>query len=350
TIVMGRQLNFIKNKNVGYDKSYVFSVPLTQEVADHLDAVKAELKKETSISNVASSNVYNFSDIEGETGDLDWPDKTANTSTMITQVMADKELIPTMRIEFSEGQNFAGTPADSSSFIVNETAVKKMGLKQPIGQKITFHDHKGTIIGVVKDFNFKSLKEKISPLIFFTFWNYRNILYVRTTGSGAHQAIAAANAQYKKYAGDSPFGYHFLDQSFDAHYKTDQRASTLFNVFAGIAIFISCLGLFGLATYTAQVKFKEIGIRKVLGASVANIVQLISTDFIKLVLIAILVAVPVAWWAMHKWLESFAYQIHISWWIFVLAGLLASTIALLTVSFQAIKAALANPVKSLRSE
>ncbi|RYE07941.1 MAG: DoxX family membrane protein, partial [Sphingobacteriaceae bacterium] len=287
TMVMGRQLNFIKNKNLGYDKSYVFSVPLTQEVADHLDAVKAELKKETSISNVASSNVYNFTDIDGKTGDLDWPERTDNTSIMITQVMADKELIPTMRIKLLEGQNFAGTPADSSGFIVNETAVKKIGLKQPIGQQITFHDHKGTIIGVVKDFNFKSLKEKISPLIFFTFWNFRNILHVRTTGTGAQQAIAATAAQYKKYAGDSPFGYHFLDQSFEAHYKTDQRAGTLFNVFAGIAIFISCLGLFGLATYTAQVKFKEIGIRKVLGASVAGIVRLISIDFIKLVFVAI---------------------------------------------------------------
>ncbi|RYE22593.1 MAG: FtsX-like permease family protein, partial [Sphingobacteriaceae bacterium] len=350
TIVMGRQLNFIKNKDIGYNKSYVFSVPLTQEVVDHLDAVKAELKKETSISNVAASNAYNFSDIEGETGDLDWPEKTDNTSTMITQLSADKDLIPTMQIKLLQGQNFSGLPVDSSSFIINEAAVKKMGLKQPVGQQITFHDHKGTIIGVVKDFNFKSLKEKISPLIFFTFWNYRNILYVRTTGAGAQQAIAATAAQYKKYAGDSPFGYHFLDQSFDAHYKTDQRAGTLFNVFAGIAIFISCLGLFGLATYTAQVKFKEIGIRKVLGASVAGIVKLISVDFIKLVLIAILIAVPVAWWAMHKWLESFAYQTNVSWWIFALAGMLALLIALATVSFQAVKAALANPVKSLRSE
>ena len=350
TIVMGKQLTFIKNKDIGYNKSYVFSVPLTDEVANHLDAVKSELKKETSISNVASSDVYNFTDISGMTGDLDWPERSANTSTTITQVSADKDLIPTMRIKLLEGQNFSGTPADSSHFIINETAAKKMGLKNSIGQQISFHDHKGTIIGVVKDFNFQSLKEKITPLIFFTFWNNRNILYVRTTGANAQQAIAVAKAQYKKYAGDSPFGYHFLDQSFDEHYKTDQRAGTLFNVFAGIAIFISCLGLFGLATYTAQVKVKEIGIRKVLGASVGNIVKLISTDFIKLVFIAIVIAVPVAWWAMNKWLEDFAYKISISWWIFALAGMLAIIIALLTVSFQAVKAALANPVKSLRSE
>lgn len=352
TMVMGRQLSFIKSKDIGYDKSYVFSVPLTDEVAKHIGAIQSELKKEVSISSVASSDAYNFSDIRRMTSDLDFPEteNSSNSNFTITQVSADKDLIPTMQIKLLQGGNFAGLPSDSSSFIVNETAVKKMGLEQPIGQPVTFHDHKGTIIGVVKDFNFRSLKEQITPLIFFTFSHNRNILYIRTTGAGAKNAIAAVAAQYKEYAGDSPFSYHFLDQSFDEQYKTDQRADTLFNVFAGIAIFISCLGLFGLATYTARVKFKEIGIRKVLGASVASIVRLISTDFIGLVVIAILVAVPVSWLAMHKWLEGFAYQTSISWWIFVLAGMLALLIALATVSFQAIKAALANPVKSLKSE
>jgi putative ABC transport system permease protein len=350
TLVMGRQLSYIKTKDVGYNKSYVFSVPLTQELADHVDAVKAELKKEPGIVNVASSSAYDFSNIDGQTGDLDWPEKTPATNTMITQLAADRDLIPTMGIHVLEGSNFTGTPADSSNFILNETAVKKMGLKNPVGRQISLHNRKGTIIGVVKDFNFKSLKEKITPLIFFNFWNNRNILYVRTTGAKATQAIAAVGAQYKQYAGNSPFGYHFLDQTFDAQYKTDERAGVLFNVFAGIAIFISCLGLFGLATYTAQVKLKEIGIRKVLGASVGHIVKLISAGFIKLVAIAIIIAIPTAWWAMHHWLEGFAYRINISWLVFAFAALLALAIAMATVSFQAIKAALLNPVKSLRSE
>jgi ABC-type antimicrobial peptide transport system permease subunit len=202
----------------------------------------------------------------------------------------------------------------------------------------------------VQDFNFQSLKEKIAPLILFTNWNNKNILYVRTTAANAQQAIAAVGKQYKKYAGDSPFSYHFLDKTFEEQYKSEEHAGTLFNAFAGIAIFISCLGLFGLATYTAQVKTKEIGIRKVLGASVASVVQLISKDFLKLVLIAIVIAVPVAWWAMNKWLEDFAYRIDISWWIFIVAAIIASLIALLTVSFQAVRAATANPVKSLRTE
>jgi putative ABC transport system permease protein len=351
TIIMSNQMDYIKKKDLGYDKSYVFSVPLTQEVADHIDAVKTELKKQSGILNVSASDAYDLTSVGSSTGDLEWPAKPANSNIIITQLSPDKDFIPTMRMKFIEGENFDGTPADSSHYILNETAVKKMGLKQPyVGQQISFHSRKGTIIGVVHDFNFKSLKEEISPLIFFTFWNNKNILYIRTNAAGAQQAIAAAQQQYKKYGGDAPFTYNFLDKSFEAHYISDQRAGTLFNVFAAIAIFISCLGLFGLATYTAQVKTKEIGIRKVLGASVGGIVQLISKDFLKLVVIAIAIATPVAWWAMKKWLMSFAYQVHISWWIFALAGIIALLIALLTVSLQAIKAAIANPIKSLRTE
>ena len=351
TIIMSSQMNFIKNKDVGYDKSYVFSVPLTQEVMDHLDGIKPELKHQQGILNISVSDVYNFANLSSSTGDIDWGTKPANSNMMITQISADKDFIPTMKIKFAEGGNFTGTPSDSSSYILNETAVKKMSLKPPyVGQQISFHNNKGTIIGVVQDFNFQPLKDKISPLIFYTFQHYRNILYVRTTAANAQQAIASVEKQYKKYAGDIPFSYNFLDKSFEAQYKSDQRTGILFNVFAGIAIFISCLGLFGLATYTAQVKTKEIGIRKVLGASVGGIVKLISKDFLKLVIIAIIIATPIAWWAMNKWLQGFAYRVNISWWVFILAGILALLIALITVSFQSIKAAIANPVKSLRSE
>ncbi len=351
TIVMSSQLHFIKHKDLGYDKSYVFSVPLTDEIVNHIDAVKTDLKKQQGILNVAVSDVYNISDIGSSTGDLEWEGKPANSNLFITQVLIDKDFIPTMKIQFAEGGNFSGTPSDTSYYILNETAVKTMGLKPPyVGQQIGFHSWKGTIAGVVKDFNFQSLKTKISPLLFFTGrWN-PNILYIRTTADHAQQAIAAAAHQYKKYVGNAPFSYHFLDKTFDEQYKTDERAGVLFNVFAGIAIFISCLGLFGLATYTAQVKIKEIGIRKVLGASVAGIVQLLSRDFLKLIIIAIIIAIPVAWWAMNKWLQGFAYRVNLSWWVFALAGIIALLIALLTVSFQAIKAAIANPVKSLRTE
>ncbi len=350
TIIMSSQMKFIKNKDVGYDKSYVFSVPLTQEVVDHIDAVKSELQKQPGVLNVATSDAYDISNIESSSGDIDWAGKPAKGNLMITQVTADKDFIPAMKIRFIEGNNFTGMPSDSAHYILNETAVKQMGLKAPyVGQEISFHEWKGTILGVVKDFNFKSLKEKISPLLFFSRWK-GNILYIRTTAANAQRAIASAQNQYRKYAGNTPSSYNFLDKIFEAQYKSDQRAGKLFNVFAGIAIFISCLGLFGLATYTAQVKTKEIGIRKVLGASVAGIVKLISKDFLKLVIIAIVIATPIAWWAMNKWLQGFEYRINISWWVFILAGLTSVCIALLTISYQAIKAAIANPVKSLRTE
>lgn len=350
TIIMSSQMDFIRNKDLGYDKSYVFSVPLTQEVVDHMDAVKTDLKTQPGILNVAATDIYNVSNIDKSTSDIDWKGKPENSNMVIAQVSIDKDFIPAMKIQFIEGSNFTGTPADSAYYILNESAVKAMNLKAPyVGQEISFHEWKGTIIGVVKDFHFQSLKEKISPLLFFNRWK-GNILYVRTTATNAQQAIAAVAKQYKKYAGNIPFSYSFLDKNFEDQYLSDQRAGTLFNVFAGIAIFISCLGLFGLATYTAQVKTKEIGIRKTLGASVGGIVKLISKDFLKLVIIAIIIAVPVAWFAMNKWLQDFEYRTSISWWVFVLAGIAALFIALATVSFQAIKAAMANPVKSLRTE
>ena len=351
TIIMSNQMRFIKNKDLGYDKSYVFSVPLPQTAVDHLDAIKTELKKETGILNVAATDVYNISSVYSETGDLDWPGKPVNSNMLITQISSDKDLIPTMKMEMLEGDNFTGTPADSGYYILNEAAVKLMGLKAPYsGQQVSLHGNQGTILGIVKDFNFQSLKQKIAPLIFFTNWKNRNILYVRTSGTHAQQAIASVEKQYKKYAGIVPFKYNFLDKSFEAQYKSDEQSGMLFNVFAGIAILISCLGLFGLSTYTAQVKRKEIGIRKVLGASVTGIVSFISKDFVKLVALGVLIASPIAWWAMNKWLEGFAYKVNISWWVFLIAAISSLLIAMLTIIFQAMKAALANPVKAIRTE
>jgi ABC-type antimicrobial peptide transport system permease subunit len=351
TIVMSRQMNFLRNKDLGYDKNYVFSVALPGEVMQHIDAIKNELRSQPEITGVALSDAYNIADVGRASSDLNWPGKPADNNMIITQLCADKDFIPTMKIQMAEGSNFSGTPADSAHFILNETAVKKIGLAKPyIGQQIGYHQYKGTLIGIVKDFNFKSLKEKIDPLIIFTNWG-KNILTVRTNAAGAQQAIAAVEKQYKKYADiTSPFNYKFLDESFDEMYKSETRAGLLFTIFAGIAIFISCLGLFGLATYTAQVKTKEIGIRKVLGASVQSIVKLISLDFLKLVVISILIAIPIAWMAMSKWLQDFEYKANLSWWIFFVSGIISLLIAFITISFQSIKAAMANPVKSIKTE
>jgi putative ABC transport system permease protein len=194
------------------------------------------------------------------------------------------------------------------------------------------------------------MRQNIEPAIFYYAPEQMQAIYVKTTGNEAGQAIAAAQRSWKQHNADYPFDYTFLNDSFNNLYKSEEQSGLLFNVFSTIAILISCLGLFGLATYTAQVRTREIGVRKVLGASILGIIQLLAKDFVKLVLIAIGIAVPVAWYTMNRWLQDFAYRIDIQWWVFVLAGLLALAIALLTVSYQSIRAALMNPVKSLRSE
>jgi len=351
TLFMSHQMDYMKNRDLGYSKENVLMVPLNSEARNHLNAIQNNLNRNESIENVAVTNFSDFSSIDGSTGDLEWEGKPENSSLIITQVYVEKEFIPTMKIKLLEGHNFRGTPADTSSFILNETAVKQMGLQKPyLGKEITFHSKRGTIIGIAKDFNFKHLREKVSPLILFSFWNIKNQLVVRTKAGQEKKAIAALASVFEKYPGEEPFSYSFIDEQFDARYKADEQSETLFEVFAGIAIFISCLGLFGLSTYTAQTRRKEIGVRKVLGANVTTIVSLLSKDFLKLIFIAIIIATPVAWWFMQKWLEGFAYRVNLEWTFFLLAGALAIGIAFFTISFQAIKAAISNPVKSLRTE
>lgn len=350
TLVVSRQMAHMREMDLGYDKSYVFNVPLTDDVVKHIDAVKAELQNHPGIVNVALSDIYDITNVQNATGDLEWPGKPVNSNLIIAQSIIDKDFITTMGIELLEGQNLTGTATDSNLYVVNEAAVQAMGLTPPIvGTPISFHGRPGTISGVVKDFNFKPLKERIGPLLFFNWWK-GNILYVRTTTTGARSAIKAVEQQYKKYAGDAPFNYTFVDKQFEAKYLADQRAGSLFNIFAGIAIFISCLGLLGLSTYTVRQRVKEIGIRKVLGASVGNIILLLSGGSVRLVLLGVVIASPIAWWGMSSWLANFAFRTDIQSWMFVVAGLAALLIAVLTVSWQAMWAALANPVDSLRDE
>ncbi|MBS1529640.1 MAG: ABC transporter permease, partial [Bacteroidetes bacterium] len=348
TLIINQQLKFIREKDLGYDKTYVFGVNMGG-IYGHYDAVRAELISQPGVVDVtrAGDNIVN---IDNNTGDTDWDGKEAKRSFLIHPLNIDETYIKFFKLKMATGRSFSGSKADSAHYILNETAVKEAGIKDPVGKRFSLHDNRGTIIGVVKDFYFASLKQKIEPAILC--WAPENCatIFIRTSGKDAPKAIEAAEKAYKSYNSVVPFSYEFLDATYDSLYKTDERAGTLFSIFAGIAIFISCLGLLGLATYTAQVKVKEIGIRKVLGASVANITAMLSKDFLKLVLLSLVIAVPIAWYVMYKWLQDYAYQIKIQWWVFALAGISAIVIAFLTISFQAIKAALANPVKSLRSE
>jgi ABC-type antimicrobial peptide transport system permease subunit len=350
TLIIGRQMKYISNINLGYNKEYVFTVPLSDEMINHADAVKAELHKTPEINGTSVSNIYNIADYGNSTGDINWPGKPKDDNMIVSSANVDKDFISLMNFNFLEGHNFTGMPSDSSGFIINETMAKQMGFKPPyVGKQISLHDDKGTIIGVVKDFHFQSLKTQIAPFIFWTRGG-KNMLYVKTATTGAHQAIKAVEKIYNQYSSSNPFAYSFVDARFDELYKTDNRTKVLFNIFAGIAIFISCLGLLALATYSAQLRTKEIGVRKVLGASVTSIVGLLGKEFIVLVIIAIIIAIPLAYYGMNKWLENFVYKADISYWLFIAASSIAVGIAALTISFQAIKAALANPVKSLRTE
>jgi len=348
TLIIRQQLKYIMEKDLGYDKSYVFGVGMGG-IYGHYDAVRAELMGQPGVVDVtrAGDNIVN---IDNDTGDTDWDGKESKRSFLIHPLNIDETYINFFKLRIVAGRAFRAGKADSTSYILNETAVREAGIKDPVGKRFKLHDTWGTIIGVAKDFHFASLKQKIEPAILCDAPENCGAIFIRTTGKDAQRAINAAERVYKAYNPVVPYSYDFLDADYDALYKSDQRSGTLFSIFAGIAIFISCLGLLGLATYTAQVKVKEISIRKVLGASVANITAMLSTNFLKLVGLSIIIATPIAWYAMHKWLQDYAYPVKIHWWIFALAGLSAIIIAFVTISFQAIKAALANPVKSLRSE
>ena len=306
--------------------------------------------KQPGILDVTQSNSDNIINIENQTGDTEYDGKGANETFMVHPMAVDKDFIPFFKLKMQQGNNFTGAVADSSHVILNETAVREAGVKDPIGKRFRIWENNATIIGVVKDFHFASMKGKIAPAVFYYNPNNNGRIYIRTTGKGAAKAIAAAETQWKQYNASFPFSYTFLDETFNNLYKSEQRTGILYKVFAAIAILISCLGLLGLTAYSTQIRTREIGVRKVLGASVSVIINLLAKDFIKLVLIAIIIAIPIAWYTMNKWLEDFAYKINIGWTVFLFSGLLAILIAVITMSFQAIKAAVANPLKSLRTE
>nr|MCU0341839.1 ABC transporter permease [Spirosomataceae bacterium] len=263
------------------------------------------------------------------------------------------DYLKTMGIALAHGRDFDPSfGTDSTGVIINEVAAKIMNYKDPVGKEVTFGGTKCHIVGVAKDFHHSSVQVAIEPLILYLQPKNENwgFVVVRTQAGQTKQALASVEQTFKKFNANFPFEYWFTDQEYEATFKSESIISTLANYFAFLAIFISCLGLFGLAAFTAEQRTKEIGIRKVLGASVSNLVGMLSKDFIVLVLIATLIAFPLAWYLMNDWLEKYAYRIEISWWIFALTALLAVSVALLTVSFQAIKAALMNPVKSLKTE
>jgi putative ABC transport system permease protein len=268
------------------------------------------------------------------------------------QYRIDYDYLPTLDIKLVRGRNFSKEySTDSLGVLLNESAVEALGWQQnPLGKKIIDgEDRVLHVIGVLQDFHYESMHQKVGPLA-MTLGSNTGSLLVKVKTDNIPALLTSMKETWHTLTAEAPFAYSFLDERFEQVYKTEQKLGKILGLFAGLTIFIACLGLFGLATFTAQQRTKEIGIRKVLGASVSGIVALLSKDFLKLVLVANLIAWPLAWYAMHQWLQDFAYRTAISWWIFGLAGALAILVALITVSFQALKAAVSNPVKALRRE
>jgi len=357
TVVIYRQMKFVQQTNPGYNREQVLSLPLPVGVENDkkellMQAIKQNLLTHSSIQSVTLANqpIVNIGSIS--TGNADWNGHDNAHNPKIAQLSTDADFQKTMQLQMKEGRWFAqGAIADRNNVILNETAVNDLKIPTPvIGQRFTFKGRTGEIIGVVKDFHYKSMHDKTGPLIAFNDPQWYRFFMVRTSQGNASKAVQDVQTAWKKFLPGSPLEYNFLDDAFNDLYKEDQKASFLIFVFAIIAILISALGLFGLAAFTAEQRTKEIGIRKVLGASISTIISLLSKDFLKLVVISILIASPIAYWGMHNWIQNFAYRIDISWWMFVAAGCVAIVIALVTVSFQAIKAAIANPIKSLRTE
>lgn len=351
TAVVYKQLNFIKSRNLGFDKSNLLYVPMTGEIWGKQQALKATLAQNPLTENFSIISELPTAITSGST-DVVWDGQTAHNQIVIPSLNVDENFTKVFKTRLLAGRGFSRSFAgDSSNFIINEKAMQIMGMnaRNAVGENLTFDDTKGTIIGVVKDFHFKSLQYAMEPLV-LRLNKWGGVVIVRTRGGSNEATIDALGKINQQLNPAYPFTYGFLDKDLDNLYRSEQQMGSIFNLFAGLAIFISCLGLYGLSAFMAEQRKKEIGVRKVLGATVTGVVALLSKDFLRLILIAIVLASPIAWYAMNRWLQDFAYQTTIGWWVFVLAGIMAASVALLTVSFQSVRAALMNPVKSLRSE
>jgi len=353
-IVIYRQISYIHNKNLGFAKEDLLYMPLEGNLQKEYPTFKQELEKQPGIKSVTSSG-GNPLEIGMSTKGVRWPGKDTTQLMLFDDNPVTYGYIKTMGIQLLSGRDFsADYSLDSNNYLINESAARKIGYKDPVGKELTVWDNKGTIIGLMKDYHHNSLHVPIEPLILMlhkkSWGDYWGNVIIRTEQGRTQQAITNMEKVFKQFNPGFPFKYYFTDAEIAKNYKAEYTVSKLSKYFAFLAIFISCLGLFGLVTFTAEQRTKEIGIRKVLGASVPGIVQMLSRDFLKLVFIAAGIAFPIAWWTMHKWLSDFAYRVDIGWWVFVVAAIAAALIALVTVSLQAIRAAIVNPVKSLRTE
>ena len=361
TIVVNRQMTYMLGNKLGFKKDHVVVIERTDLVEDQFAAFKNEL---LGVSGVASASGTSTMPGNQNFFGTTWQEVGSKAPMTGRGMIVDEDYAKTLGLELKEGRFLSKEfSTDTLSVVMNERAVKELGLKNANGSRLTSPDgrynapdgssYAYNVVGVVKDFHYHSLHEPISPLVIINskkFGGRSGLVALRVQGDNFKGSIASIESVWKKFVKGKPFNYYFLDQSLEDQYKAEQTTQRIFTIFSGLAIFIACIGLLGLAAYATQQRTREISIRKVLGASESSIVSMLSKDFLKLVLVSSAIAFPIAWWGMNKWLQDFAYRTDIGWWIFIAAGIIALLIALLTVSTQALKAALTNPVKNLRTE
>ena len=356
TIIVFKQLQYVHNKKLGFQKDNIVYLSLGGQVGNKYQAIKNELLKSPDILGVTAKDCLP-TELRRDLVDYYWDTKPPGQQVLMELCGIDYDYFKMLNIKFAEGRSFSEKySTDTTNFVLNEEAVKETGIKSPIGKKFADWNKSGIIVGVIKNTNFKSLRKKVNPQVYFIMNNIgaetemNGVMLIKISGKNQYEALSHIEKVWKDFNPNVPYEFHFLDQAYEKLYISDQRTSTIINYFSILAILIACLGLYGLAAFTAEKRTKEIGIRKTLGADVKTILAMLTNDFTKWILLANLIAWPTAYYIMNRWLHDFAYKINLSWWMFALAGGIALVIALATVSFQAIKAATANPVKSLRYE
>ncbi|MFI5159860.1 MAG: ABC transporter permease [Sphingobacteriales bacterium] len=359
TTVVFQQLRYIENKSLGFNKDFILTTAYSGDLTNRFESFKNELLKNPAVKNVGrSSRIPSGRLLDDQNAQVIEGGKAVPTQIELKMLTTDYGFMDTYGMQLAAGRNFSRQYlTDTANYVINETAVQQLGWKTPlnaVGKDLIYGGTKGKVIGIVKDFHFESLHQAIVPMIFLlpsSSSSFYNRISVKIDGHNAQSAISTIGDTWHKYLPDVPFDYNFLDQKFQKLYDAEQQESQLFTIFSCLAIFIACLGLFGLSAFTISQRVKEIGIRKVLGANIPQIVVELSRSFMTLVIVAAVIALPLAAWGINKWfLQDFSFHVGLSWWVFAFAGIMAFVIAFVTISFQAVKAASANPVKSLRSE
>ena len=353
TIIVKQQIDYARDRQTGYDKNNLVYHFFSNDIEKNYALIKNELLASGAATSVVKTNSP-LTEVWSDGWGQEWEGKEPNDKTDFYRYVADDGLGTATGMQFVQGRDFdlKKFPTDSTGMIINESSLKVMKFKEPLGKTVKDNGISWHIIGVIKDFIITSPYEPIRPMLIMgakSNW-FQTVLIKLNDKQPVAQNLKAAETIFKKYNPEYPFNYKFVDEEYAKKFENEQRQGTLAALFAGLTIFISCLGLFGLATYMAENRIKEIGVRKVLGASVTGITALLSKDFLKLVIVSFIIAAPLSWWAMYKWLQDYSYRVSIQWWVFALACLISVMIALLTISYQSIKAAVANPVKSLRTE